>query len=125
MYSLLAVEKRFLAEAMQSRVPLFGVCLGSQLIAEAVGTHARRCSRPEIGWFEAWLTEDAADGFNVICNYYPTPFEDFATMVVPELQRRGIFRQDYTGKTLRDHLGLSVPENRYTAARNRVAEPAE
>ena len=59
-YPWLTVEKRFLAQAIRARVPLFGVCLDSQLIAEAVGTHARRCARPEIGWFEAWLTDDAA-----------------------------------------------------------------
>lgn len=66
---------------------------------------------------QEWLEADAADGFNVICNYYPGPFEDFSNLVIPELQRRGIFRTAYTGRTLRDHLGLRVPENRYTAAR--------
>jgi len=53
-------------------------------------------------------------GFNVVCNHYPKPFEDFCRQVVPELQRRGIFRTEYQGTTLRDHLGLRVPENRYT-----------
>lgn len=62
---------------------------------------------------EEWLVEDAADGFNVICNYYPGPFDDFATLVVPELQRRGIFRTEYEGSTLRANLGLKVPRNRY------------
>lgn len=66
---------------------------------------------------QEWLEADAADGFNVICNYYPGPFEDFSNLVIPELQRRGIFRTAYTGRTLRDHLGLRVPENRHTAAR--------
>ena len=55
---------------------------------------------------EAWLKQDAADGFNVICNHYPKPLEDFCTMVVPELQRRGVFRRDYSGRTLREHFGL-------------------
>ena len=62
---------------------------------------------------EAWLKEEAADGFNVVCNYYPKPFEDFCRLVVPELQRRGIFRTEYEGTTLRENLGLRVPENRY------------
>jgi N-acetyl-S-(2-succino)cysteine monooxygenase len=62
---------------------------------------------------ETWLKHDAADGFNVICNYYPKPFEDFAQLVVPELQRRGIFRTAYEGRTLRENLGLRVPVNRY------------
>jgi FMN-dependent oxidoreductase (nitrilotriacetate monooxygenase family) len=63
---------------------------------------------------EAWLKQEAADGFNVVCNHYPKPFEDFCHLVVPELQRRGIFRTEYEGTTLRENLGLRVPENRYT-----------
>ena len=55
---------------------------------------------------EKWLKEEAADGFNVVCNHYPKPFEDFCTQVVPELQRRGIFRTEYEGTTLRENLGL-------------------
>ncbi|MBV8391762.1 MAG: LLM class flavin-dependent oxidoreductase [Alphaproteobacteria bacterium] len=65
---------------------------------------------------EAWLKEEAVDGFNIVCNHYPKPFEDFCRLVVPELQRRGLFRSEYEGQTLRDHLGLKVPENRYTRA---------
>ncbi len=71
---------------------------------------------------ESWLKQDAADGFNVICNYYHQPFEDFARLVVPELQRRGVFRTEYEGTTLRENLGLRVPENRYTLARKTAAE---
>lgn len=71
---------------------------------------------------ESWLKADAADGFNVICNHYPRPLEDFCRRVVPELQRRGVFRTGYTGTTLRDHLGLRVPQNRYTAPRRLAAE---
>jgi FMN-dependent oxidoreductase (nitrilotriacetate monooxygenase family) len=70
---------------------------------------------------QEWLEKDAADGFNVICNYYPKPFEDFSNLVIPELQRRGIFRTAYEGRTLRENLGLKVPENRYTAARKAQA----
>ena len=66
---------------------------------------------------EKWLKEEAADGFNVVCNHYPKPFEDFCRQVVPELQRRGIFRTEYEGTTLRENFGLTVPENRYTARR--------
>ncbi|MGO4287966.1 nitrilotriacetate monooxygenase, partial [Bosea sp. TAB14] len=44
-------------------------------------------------------------------------FDDFVRLVVPVLQERGLFREDYSGVTLRDHLGLPVPENRFTAAR--------
>jgi FMN-dependent oxidoreductase (nitrilotriacetate monooxygenase family) len=70
---------------------------------------------------QEWLEKDAADGFNVICNYYPKPFEDFSTLVIPELQRRGIFRTAYEGTTLRENLGLRVPENRHTRARRAQA----
>jgi len=68
---------------------------------------------------QAWLDADAADGFNIICNHYPVPFEEFTTMVIPELQRRGIFRTAYEGRTLRENLGLRVPVNRYVAAKAR------
>ena len=66
---------------------------------------------------ESWLRNDAADGFNIICNHYPVPFEDFTRGVIPELQRRGIFRKHYEGTTLRANLGLRPPANRHTQAR--------
>jgi FMN-dependent oxidoreductase (nitrilotriacetate monooxygenase family) len=71
---------------------------------------------------EGWLKADAADGFNVICNHYPKPLEDFCQLVVPELQRRGVFRTEYQGTTLREHLGLRVPENRYTLRQRQAAD---
>src|SRR5580658_2708896 len=55
---------------------------------------------------EEWFVEGAADGFNVLPPYFPGAFDDFVDLVVPELQRRGLFRQDYEGTTLRDHFGL-------------------
>ncbi|WP_292324317.1 LLM class flavin-dependent oxidoreductase, partial [Mesorhizobium sp.] len=51
----------------------------------------------------------AADGFNVMPSWFPGELDAFATLVVPELQRRGLFRKDYQGRTLRDHLGLKRP----------------
>lgn len=51
----------------------------------------------------------AADGFNVMPSYFPGELDAFAMLVVPELQRRGLFRRDYEGRTLRDHLGLKRP----------------
>jgi alkanesulfonate monooxygenase SsuD/methylene tetrahydromethanopterin reductase-like flavin-dependent oxidoreductase (luciferase family) len=51
----------------------------------------------------------AADGFNIMPSYFPGELDAFATLVVPELQRRGLFRRDYEGRTLRDHLGLKRP----------------
>ena len=51
------------------------------------------------------------DGFVVSPTMFPGMFEEFCRSVVPELQRRGVFRKEYEGNTLRDHLGLSRPEN--------------
>ncbi|RWC31789.1 MAG: LLM class flavin-dependent oxidoreductase [Mesorhizobium sp.] len=51
----------------------------------------------------------AADGFNVMPSYFPGELDAFATLVVPELQRRGLFRTEYEDRTLRDHLGLKRP----------------
>jgi FMN-dependent oxidoreductase (nitrilotriacetate monooxygenase family) len=65
---------------------------------------------------EQWFVERAADGFNVLPPYFPGAFDDFVDLVVPELQRRGLFRRDYTGATLRDHLGLARVEARGSQA---------
>lgn len=66
---------------------------------------------------EAWLEERGSDGFNMMFPWLPGGLDDFTGRVVPELQRRGIFRKDYEGTTLRDHLGLPRPENRFFAAK--------
>ncbi|WP_431281449.1 LLM class flavin-dependent oxidoreductase [Humitalea sp. 24SJ18S-53] len=58
---------------------------------------------------EEWYRAGAADGFMVMPPWYPGPFELFVEHVVPDLQRRGIFRREYTGSTLRDHLGIPRP----------------
>jgi FMN-dependent oxidoreductase (nitrilotriacetate monooxygenase family) len=63
---------------------------------------------------EQWFVERGADGFNVVPPYLPGGFEDFTRLVVPELQRRGIFRTEYEGETFRENLGLDRPENTYT-----------
>lgn len=66
---------------------------------------------------EAWLEERGSDGFNVMFPWLPGGLDDFADQVVPELQRRGLFRKEYEGTTLRDHLGLARPENQFFKAR--------
>ncbi|GAA5169300.1 MULTISPECIES: LLM class flavin-dependent oxidoreductase [Amycolatopsis] len=58
---------------------------------------------------ETWYRAGAADGFNVMPDVLPSGFDDFADHVVPELRRRGLFRTDYDGTTLRAHLGLGLP----------------
>jgi alkanesulfonate monooxygenase len=62
---------------------------------------------------EEWLLTDACDGFNIMFPFVPAGLDDFVERVVPELQRRGIFRREYEGKTLRENLGLPRPENRF------------
>jgi alkanesulfonate monooxygenase SsuD/methylene tetrahydromethanopterin reductase-like flavin-dependent oxidoreductase (luciferase family) len=62
---------------------------------------------------EQWFLSGAVAGFNIMPDTYPSGFEAFVDHVVPDLRRRGIFRNEYTGKTLRDHFGLSRPENRF------------
>ncbi|MGW0631954.1 LLM class flavin-dependent oxidoreductase [Streptomyces sp. NPDC002758] len=55
---------------------------------------------------EEWFMTDACDGFVLAATHLPGSFEDVVRMVVPELQRRGLYRTEYTGSTLREHLGL-------------------
>jgi FMN-dependent oxidoreductase (nitrilotriacetate monooxygenase family) len=62
---------------------------------------------------EEWLTTDACDGFTIMFPYLPGGLDDFVAHVVPELQRRGLFRTEYEGKTLRENLGLGRPPNRF------------
>jgi alkanesulfonate monooxygenase len=62
---------------------------------------------------EEWLTSDACDGFIIMFPYLPAGLDDFVDKVVPELQRRGIFRTEYEGATLRENLGLPRPGNRF------------
>ena len=62
---------------------------------------------------EHWFQMGACDGFMMQFHTMPGGLKDFVDGVVPELQRRGLFRKDYAGKTLRDHLGLERPPNRY------------
>jgi len=62
---------------------------------------------------EDWLMSRGCDGFNIMFPYVPGGLTDFVDKVVPELQRRGIFRKAYQGRTLRENLGLPRPKNRF------------
>jgi FMN-dependent oxidoreductase (nitrilotriacetate monooxygenase family) len=62
---------------------------------------------------EEWLVSEGSDGFNILFSDLPAGLEDFVDKVVPELQRRGLFRSEYSGKTLREHLGLERPPNQF------------
>lgn len=85
------------------------VCRGHWIVCGTPETVADKLQE----WFEA----GASDGFNVMPGYLPGGLEDFVDHVIPVLQKRGVFRRDYEGKTLRENLGLRRPESRY-------AEPA-
>ena len=62
---------------------------------------------------EKWIETEASDGFNVTFPFLPGGLDDFCDRVIPELQRRGRFRRDYEGPTLRENLGLERPPNRF------------
>jgi len=62
---------------------------------------------------EDWYRSGACDGFLIAPPIVPTVLEDFVDLVVPELQRRGIFRTEYTGRTLRENLGLKHPPSQF------------
>ncbi|WP_437572913.1 LLM class flavin-dependent oxidoreductase [Sorangium sp. So ce542] len=62
---------------------------------------------------EEWLVQNGCDGFNIMFPYLPGGLDDFVDRVVPELQRRGLFRREYEGSTLRENLGLARPANRF------------
>jgi alkanesulfonate monooxygenase SsuD/methylene tetrahydromethanopterin reductase-like flavin-dependent oxidoreductase (luciferase family) len=63
---------------------------------------------------QTWFEGGACDGFNIMFPYLPEGLDDFVFKVIPELQKRGVFRQRYTTSTLREHLGLKRPENRFS-----------
>lgn len=63
---------------------------------------------------EERFVNKAADGFNIAFPYLPGALDDFVDLVVPELQRRGLYKTEYSGKTLRENLGLKRPTNRFT-----------
>ena len=75
---------------------------------EMIGTPAMIADQ-----MEEWLIAEASDGFNIMFPFLPQGLDDFVDRVVPELQRRELFRREYTGTTLRDHLGLKRPANRF------------
>jgi N-acetyl-S-(2-succino)cysteine monooxygenase len=71
-------------------------------------------------FMEDWFTHDACDGFTMLSPYFPAPLEMFVDGVVPELQRRGLFRTEYEGSTLRENLGLPFKPHRYAGFKQAV-----
>ena len=81
-------------------------------IAGARG-HREIVGTPEqiVDQLEEWFLNEGADGFNIMPPTFPEGFNDIVDLVIPELQRRGLFRTEYESNTLRGNLGLSVPVN--------------
>lgn len=88
-----------------------------ELIDRGVIAHRVIAGTPEqiADNIEQWFVQRGADGFNLQCDVYPGGLRDFVDQVVPELQRRGLFRKAYRGRTLREHLGLPRPVSVYQA----------
>jgi len=84
------------------------------LLPHVVGTPTQIADQ-----LEESFHNDEADGFIISPAYLPGAFEEFVQLVVPELQRRGLFRKEYTGTTLRENLGLGKAS--LIPARNRAA----
>ena len=80
---------------------LFGAASGSWFLVGSATDIADELER--------WFTEGAADGFNLCPAINPAGLEDFVALVLPELRRRGLFRTEYEGTTLRENLGLKLP----------------
>lgn len=81
---------------------------GSFGTLEVIGTPAMIADH-----MEEWLMTEGCDGFNIMFPYLPGGLDDFVDQVVPELQRRELFRREYEGTTLRENLGLPRPRNRF------------
>ena len=79
-----------------------------------VGTPARIADQ-----LQQWFEEEGADGFNIMSPWLPGGLDDFIELVLPELRRRGLFRREYAGSTLREHLGLARPAHVPASARAR------
>jgi FMN-dependent oxidoreductase (nitrilotriacetate monooxygenase family) len=77
---------------------------------EVVGTPAQIADQ-----MQEWIEARAADGFNVMPPYFPGGLNEFVDLVIPELQRRGLFRTQYESKTLRGNLGIPHPVSRYVS----------
>jgi FMN-dependent oxidoreductase (nitrilotriacetate monooxygenase family) len=86
-------------------------------LAQALGTYGGLSivgtAKTIADQMEEYFTEKGCDGFNIMFPYVPAGLDEFVDHVVPELQRRGLFRKEYEGKTLRENLGVPRPPNRF------------
>jgi len=107
----LSRQRLLLEAARRDNLTLWELCLlnaGPRGHLLTIGTPAQIADV-----MEHWFKNGAADGFNVMPAWLPGSLTDFVDLVIPELQRRGLFRREYEGTTLRDHLGLPIPRARW------------
>jgi FMN-dependent oxidoreductase (nitrilotriacetate monooxygenase family) len=107
----LSRQRLLLEAARRDRLTLWELCLlnaGPRGHLLTIGTPSQI-----VDVMEHWFLNGAADGFNVMPAWLPGSLTDFVDMVIPELQRRGLFRTQYEGTTLRENLGLPVPLSRF------------
>jgi N-acetyl-S-(2-succino)cysteine monooxygenase len=117
----LSRQRLLLEQAKRDKLTFWELCLanaGPRGHALSIGTPTQVADE-----MEHWFKDGACDGFNVMPAYQPGSLADFVEMVIPELQRRGLFRTEYEGATLRENLGLPKPVNRHHL--NRVAGAAQ
>jgi N-acetyl-S-(2-succino)cysteine monooxygenase len=115
----LSRQRLLLEAARRDKLTLWELCLlnaGPRGHLLTIGTPAQIADV-----MEHWFRNEAADGFNVMPAWLPGSLTDFVDMVIPELQRRGLFRTEYEATTLRGHLDLPMPVSRWA----KVPEAAE
>lgn len=107
----LSRQRLLLEAARRDNLTLWELCLlnaGPRGHLLTVGTPSQIADT-----MEYWFRNGAADGFNVMPAWLPGSLTDFVDMVIPELQRRGLFRTEYEAQTLRENLGLPMPISRW------------
>jgi FMN-dependent oxidoreductase (nitrilotriacetate monooxygenase family) len=111
----LSRQRLLLDQARRDKLTFWELCLanaGPRGHALSIGTPTQVADE-----MEHWFKDGAADGFNVMPAWLPGSLKDFVDLVIPELQRRGLFRTEYEAMTLRENLGLPRPINRHHLAR--------
>ena len=111
----LSRQRLLLEQAKRDKLTFWQLCLanaGPRGHVLSIGTPSQVADE-----MEHWFTGGAADGFNVMPAWNPGSLADFVDLVIPELQRRGLFRTEYEATTLRGNLGLPKPINRHHLAR--------
>ena len=107
----LSRQRLLLEAARRDKLTLWQLCLlnaGPRGHLLTIGTPAQIADV-----MEHWFRNGACDGFNVMPAWLPGSLNDFVDLVIPELQRRGLFRTEYQSKTLRENLGLPTPASRF------------